>query len=239
MRAHAFGGFTYPESGPPGWNPVSDAWEYDAANDAWRVLAPMPTARGGGVAAVVGGKLYVIGGAGATLGASSGTILGMVLRETSLLIALGLAIGTPAALLSGRLIRSRLYGLDLADPRTLEVALRNLLGNAVKFTERGSAGVRARLVPGAVSVEVWDTGPGLPEGLVAALLQVGEDLTDRQRSSVIRELQRHEAREAAIYAEGLERITRLVRKNKQGTRSRAESDDRAHEASSLPSFDDL
>src|SRR2546422_10090393 len=54
-----FGGFDLPTSGPPGWNPVNEAWEYAPATDSWRALAPMPTARGGSVAAAVGGKLYV------------------------------------------------------------------------------------------------------------------------------------------------------------------------------------
>ena len=43
-----FGGFDLPASGPPGWNPANDAWEYDPATDGWRKLAPMPTTRGGG-----------------------------------------------------------------------------------------------------------------------------------------------------------------------------------------------
>ena len=37
--------------------------EYDPANDSWKELAPMPTPRGAGEAAEVGGKIYVIGGA--------------------------------------------------------------------------------------------------------------------------------------------------------------------------------
>jgi signal transduction histidine kinase len=49
------------------------------------------------------------------------------------------------------------------DPRTLEVALRNLLGNAVKFTDAGTVGLRTgRAANGRVRFEVWDTGPGLP-----------------------------------------------------------------------------
>ena len=62
-KMYLFGGFDLPASGPPGWNPVNDAWEYHPATDGWRGLAPMPTMRGGGVAAVVGGRFYVIGGA--------------------------------------------------------------------------------------------------------------------------------------------------------------------------------
>jgi N-acetylneuraminic acid mutarotase len=73
-KMYLFGGFDLPLSGPPGWNPVSDAWEYDPATDGWRALAPMPTARGSGVAAAVGGKIYVIGGAGPTPDASAPAI---------------------------------------------------------------------------------------------------------------------------------------------------------------------
>jgi N-acetylneuraminic acid mutarotase len=73
-KMYLFGGFDLPASGPPGWNPVNDAWEYDPTSDGWRALAPMPTLRGGGVAAVVGGKIYVIGGAGPTPDASAPVI---------------------------------------------------------------------------------------------------------------------------------------------------------------------
>src|SRR6266404_9800586 len=73
-KMYLFGGFDLPVSGPPGWNPVNDAWEYDPAADSWRALPPMPTARGGGVAGVVGGKLYVIVGAAAMPGASTPVI---------------------------------------------------------------------------------------------------------------------------------------------------------------------
>jgi N-acetylneuraminic acid mutarotase len=73
-KMYLFGGFDLPSSGPPGWNPVNDAWEYNPATDGWRTLAPMPTARGGGVAAVVGGKFFVIGGAGPTPDASAPVI---------------------------------------------------------------------------------------------------------------------------------------------------------------------
>ena len=73
-KMYVFGGFGLPAAGAPGWSPVADAWEYDPATDAWRALAPLPTARGSGVAAFVGGKCYVIGGAGAVPGASDPTI---------------------------------------------------------------------------------------------------------------------------------------------------------------------
>ncbi|HEV3240139.1 MAG TPA: kelch repeat-containing protein [Casimicrobiaceae bacterium] len=62
-RIYAFGGFVPPASGPPAWAPINSAWEYDPATDAWKALAPMPTGRGAAVAAVVGDRIYVIGGA--------------------------------------------------------------------------------------------------------------------------------------------------------------------------------
>lgn len=52
------------------------------------------------------------------LGATRGEIAGMVLRETLLLVLLGLAIGVPAAMASSHLIRSELYGLRTNDPLT-------------------------------------------------------------------------------------------------------------------------
>ncbi len=63
-KVYVFGGFELPASGPPGWVPVNDAWEYDPAADTWRPLAPMPTKRGAAAAGAAGGKFYVIGGAG-------------------------------------------------------------------------------------------------------------------------------------------------------------------------------
>jgi ABC-type antimicrobial peptide transport system permease subunit len=56
------------------------------------------------------------------LGAGQGKILWMVLRETLLLVVLGVAIGAPVSLASGSLISAQLYGLDASDPMTLTVA---------------------------------------------------------------------------------------------------------------------
>jgi predicted permease len=57
------------------------------------------------------------------LGAERGTVVRMVLRETALLIAIGLAAGVPASLACARLIQSKLFGLKPADPVTLAAAL--------------------------------------------------------------------------------------------------------------------
>jgi N-acetylneuraminic acid mutarotase len=62
-KIYVMGGFVKPASGPTAWVPIDNAWEYDPANDSWKALAPLPTKRGSPVAAVVGGKIYVIGGA--------------------------------------------------------------------------------------------------------------------------------------------------------------------------------
>ena len=63
-KIYMVGGFIKPATGPSAWQPVDNLWEYDPANDSWKALAPMPTKRGSPNAAIVNGKLYVIGGAG-------------------------------------------------------------------------------------------------------------------------------------------------------------------------------
>jgi ABC-type antimicrobial peptide transport system permease subunit len=57
-------------------------------------------------------------------------IAGMVLRETLLLIILGLAIGIPAAMGASRLIASELYGLKPGDPITILIASSVMAGIA-------------------------------------------------------------------------------------------------------------
>ncbi len=62
-KLYLFGGGSMSERYPGNWVPINNAWEYDPAADSWKALPPMPTARGAAVAAVVGNKIYVIGGA--------------------------------------------------------------------------------------------------------------------------------------------------------------------------------
>ncbi|HZQ96383.1 MAG TPA: ABC transporter permease [Candidatus Sulfotelmatobacter sp.] len=57
------------------------------------------------------------------LGADRKNVLVLVLRRALLLVALGLAIGIPVALLGGRLMRSQLYGVRAYDPLTLAAAI--------------------------------------------------------------------------------------------------------------------
>jgi N-acetylneuraminic acid mutarotase len=66
-KIYAFGGFVAPANTPipvgAAWEPIADAWEFNPATDSWKPLAPLPGKRGSAVAAEVGGKIYVIGGA--------------------------------------------------------------------------------------------------------------------------------------------------------------------------------
>jgi ABC-type antimicrobial peptide transport system permease subunit len=56
------------------------------------------------------------------LGAERAGIVQMILRETLLLVACGLALGLPGALIAARLIANQLFGLKPADPITFSVA---------------------------------------------------------------------------------------------------------------------
>ena len=65
------------------------------------------------------------------LGAQGGSVVRMVLRETAVLIVIGLVIGIPASLVCARFIESKLFGLKPADPLTLAVALGVLIAVAL------------------------------------------------------------------------------------------------------------
>jgi len=66
-KVYVMGGFVPPKDTaiPVGgaWEPIDNAWEYDPAADSWKPLPPLPGKRGSAIAAEVGGKIYVIGGA--------------------------------------------------------------------------------------------------------------------------------------------------------------------------------
>ena len=64
---------------------------------------------------------------------------------------------------SGLIVRS--------DPRLLEQMLRNLLANAVKYTEQGKILLGCRRRGDKLRIEVWDTGIGIAAGQLTAIFQ--------------------------------------------------------------------
>ncbi len=64
------------------------------------------------------------------LGAQQRRILADVLRETFILVAIGVAIGIPMALAGGRLVQSKLFGLATFDPPTLVASVVVITGVA-------------------------------------------------------------------------------------------------------------
>ena len=57
------------------------------------------------------------------LGARRGDVAWLVMREVLLLLAIGLAVGIPAALGLSRLVRAQLYGIQPADAATMAMAV--------------------------------------------------------------------------------------------------------------------
>ncbi|KAF0212766.1 MAG: histidine kinase [Methylocystaceae bacterium] len=59
----------------------------------------------------------------------------------------------------------------VGDPARLRQVLVNLIGNAVKFTERGGVGVRVARDGARLRFEVHDSGPGVPEAAREAIFE--------------------------------------------------------------------
>ncbi|MGJ0514008.1 ATP-binding protein [Methylocystis sp.] len=59
----------------------------------------------------------------------------------------------------------------VSDPARLRQVLVNLIGNAVKFTERGGVGVRVARDGARLRFEVRDSGPGVPEAAREAIFE--------------------------------------------------------------------
>jgi macrolide transport system ATP-binding/permease protein len=65
------------------------------------------------------------------LGAQRGAVVWMVLRRVLVMVAVGLAIGVPAALLTSRLVKSLLFETQPNDPGTMALAGVLLLSAAI------------------------------------------------------------------------------------------------------------
>jgi two-component system CheB/CheR fusion protein len=72
-----------------------------------------------------------------------------------------------------------------SDPRLLEQMIRNLLSNALKYTNAGTVLLGCRRHANALSIEVWDTGIGIPAKELEAIFeeyhQIGNDARERSR----------------------------------------------------------
>ncbi len=68
-----------------------------------------------------------------------------------------------------------------SDPALLEQMLRNLLSNAIKYTETGKVLMGCRRHGGVLSIEVWDTGIGIPPGEHKAIFDEYHQLDNAAR----------------------------------------------------------
>jgi two-component system CheB/CheR fusion protein len=73
-------------------------------------------------------------------------------------------------------------GLSIdSDPRLLEQMIRNLLSNALKYTERGKILLGCRRREKTLSIEVWDTGAGIPDTELKAIFDEYHQLNNAAR----------------------------------------------------------
>jgi PAS domain S-box-containing protein len=61
-----------------------------------------------------------------------------------------------------------------SDPAMLLTIVRNLVGNAVKYTARGRVLVGVRRDGPAISLQVWDTGPGISPHMISKVFEAFE-----------------------------------------------------------------
>ena len=80
------------------------------------------------------------------LGASRGQVIGLVLKEAVLLLAIGLTVGAALAAWAGQAAASLVYGLKPQDPLTLGAAVA-LLAMVALFASYGPARRASRLQP--------------------------------------------------------------------------------------------
>ncbi len=68
-----------------------------------------------------------------------------------------------------------------SDPRLLEQMIRNLLWNALKYTKRGKVLLGCRRHDGMLSIEIWDSGIGIPADQLQAIFEEYHQLDNAAR----------------------------------------------------------
>jgi PAS domain S-box-containing protein len=68
------------------------------------------------------------------------------------------------------------------DPVLFERVVGNLVGNAVRYTDKGGVVVGCRRRQGRLWVEVWDSGIGIPEGKIPEIFEEFKQLGNAERS---------------------------------------------------------
>ncbi len=67
------------------------------------------------------------------------------------------------------------------DPRLLEQMIRNLLSNAIKYTRSGKVLLGCRRRAGSISIEIWDTGIGIPDAELQTIFEEYHQLDNAAR----------------------------------------------------------
>lgn len=96
-----------------------------------------------------------------------------------------------SAIAAAKGLRLTVRPLDVVvhtDPSYLRRILQNLIGNAIRYTTHGRVVVAARKRGGMIRLEVWDTGPGIP---------------DEEQDNIFKEFHRLNARASASEGMGL------------------------------------
>jgi two-component system CheB/CheR fusion protein len=68
-----------------------------------------------------------------------------------------------------------------SDPRLLEQMIRNLVSNAIKYTKRGRVLVGCRRRNGSLTIEIWDTGVGIPQSQLQEIFEEYHQLDNAAR----------------------------------------------------------
>lgn len=99
------------------------------------------------------------------------------------LLASMLAVHEPEALLKGLRLRAVASSLHArTDPVLFRRIIGNLIANAVRYTERGGVLIGCRRHQGKHWIEVWDSGIGIPEEMIADVFEEFRQLDNEARN---------------------------------------------------------